>query len=255
MKFQVLMSAMNQTDFSNVEKSNLKCPVLIVNQCDEEGVTDYQKITMVSTKERGLSKSRNMAIANAKSELCLLSDDDEIFVDDLENIVVKAYEEIPDADVIIFGTEYKSHICNKPNKLKRLQLLKVSSVQISFKLNSIKNKFNFDNKLGAGTGNGAGEETKFLWDCYGKGLKIYYYPVKILKLREKQSTWFTGYDEAYFYNRGKVTRYIMGRFYATLYAYYYAFSHRKLYNKQISIFKALKYMIKGIKEGKLNENS
>ena len=187
--------------------------------------------------------------------MCLLSDDDEIFIDDLENVVAKAYAEISDADVIVFGADYKSHICNKPSKLKKLQLLKVSSVQISFKLSSIKNKLYFDEKLGAGTGNGAGEETKFLWDCYSKGLKIYYYPVKILSLREKQSTWFNGYDENYFYNRGKVTRYIMGRFYSTLYAYYYAFSHRKLYNKQISIFKALKYMIKGIKEGKLNENS
>lgn len=255
MEFQVLTSAMFQSDFSIVEKSNLKCPVLIINQCNEEGVSVFNGAKMISTTERGLSRSRNMALSNAEGEICLISDDDEFFIDDLQSQILNAYKEIPEADVIIFGTEYKSHICNKPTKLKRLQLLKVSSVQISFKLNSIKNKFNFDNKLGAGTGNGAGEETKFLWDCYSKGLKIYYYPVKILSLREKQSTWFTGYDEAYFYNRGKVTRYIMGRVYATLYAYYYVLSHRNLYKKNLSAFKALKNILKGIKEDKLNENT
>ena len=253
LKFQILMSAMHQTDCSNLEKSNVKCNAIIVNQCDEEGVVECCNGKMINTLERGLSRSRNLAIANADAEYCLLSDDDEFFVDDVDKVIVNAYEELPDADIIIFGTDYKSHLHDTPKKLKRLELLKVSSVQISFKLSSIKDKISFDTKLGAGTGNGAGEETKFLWDSYGAGLKIYYYPVKILKLREKTSTWFAGYDEKYFYNRGMVTRYIMGKFYSTLYAYYYALSHKNLFKQTISPRKALKSMLKGVREDKLND--
>ena len=51
-------------------------------------------------------------------------------------------------------------------------MLRVCSCQITFKRASIiDNKLIFDVKLGAGTGNGAGEENKFLLDCYDKGLK------------------------------------------------------------------------------------
>ena len=48
---------------------------------------------MIYTTERGLSKSRNLAIANAKTDICLICDDDEIFVDNYEEIILNAYYE------------------------------------------------------------------------------------------------------------------------------------------------------------------
>ena len=66
MKIEVLMSAMHQTDFTLAYKSNVQSDLLIVNQCDKN---DYSELTvgihkwrMISTTERGLSKSRNMAL-------------------------------------------------------------------------------------------------------------------------------------------------------------------------------------------------
>ena len=51
-------------------------------------------------------------------------------------------------------------------------------------MNIIKSKLHFDVLLGSGTGNGAGEENKFLIDAYNAGLSIFYYPLEISSLHE-----------------------------------------------------------------------
>lgn len=255
MNFQVLIAAMNETNLRIIEESNIKSPALIINQCDNDGYEKVDDIVILNCRERGLSKSRNKAIENAEGEVCLIADDDEYFFDGLQETVLKAYAELPDADIIVFGISSKKNMYDCPRQIKKWHLLKVSSVQISFKLNSVKNKVAFDEKLGAGTGNGAGEENKFLLDCYKQGLKIYFYPIVILKLREKLSTWFDCCNEEYFYKRGMVTRYVMGRWHSVFYAFYYVITHKKQYRKTISVRKALKATLKGIKENKLNEHS
>lgn len=255
MDFQVLIAAMNETSLRIIQESNIKSPALIINQCNNDGYEEVDDTIILSCRERGLSKSRNKAIENAEGEICLIADDDEYFIDGLQETVLKAYAELPDADIIVFGVSSKKNMYDRPRRIKKWHLLKVSSVQISFKLNSVKNKVAFDEKLGAGTGNGAGEENKFLLDCYKKGLKIYFYPMIILRLREKESTWFGGYNEEFFYKRGMATRYVLGWWLSVFYAFYYVITHKKQYRKTISVRKALKATLKGIKENKLNELS
>lgn len=176
-----------------------------------------------------------------------MSDDDEFFVEDLESIVLKAYDYFQDADIIIFNMNNRPRTLGDiPRRLRKYELLKVSSWQISFRLKSVKNKIKFDSRLGAGTGNGASEENKFLLDCYKSNLKIYYYPAEIASVAQNQSTWFHGYDHKYFYNRGKTTRYILGYPMAVLYAFYFVIKKRTLYKKDTTLFKALKAILKGI---------
>ena len=68
---------------------------------------------MISTTERGLSNSRNMALKYAVGEICILCDNDEIFEDNYETVICKAFERLPDADIIAFSIE------NKITKLPR----------------------------------------------------------------------------------------------------------------------------------------
>ena len=223
MNMEVLLSCMNQEDFSVIGKSNLQgVGAVVVNQCDvdrEELVTDGIH-KMVKTPTKGLSVSRNIAMEHATADVCLLADDDELFEESLDEIVTGAYAQFPEADIIVFKISNKvKKLGNEAKRLKKWELLRVSSVQISFRMSSVKGVASFDPKLGAGTGNGTSEENKFLLDCYKKGLKIYYVPVEIASLQESESTWFCGHDEAFFFNRGKTTRYIMGFFMASLYAW------------------------------------
>ena len=61
MRLEVLISCMNQTDLSIVEKSQLTGDVLIINQAETDSCVevnhDNQRVRMITTKARGLSNS------------------------------------------------------------------------------------------------------------------------------------------------------------------------------------------------------
>ena len=143
---------------------------------------------------------------------------------------------------------------DKTVRIKFPKTMKVSSWQISFRRESlIKAGVRFDPLLGAGTENGAEEELKFLLDCQKAGLKIYYVPKEIAQVGQTESTWFSGFNEQFFVNRGATTRYILGFFPACLYALYYIIKKRGEYGGQISSIKATKAIFRGIFENKITK--
>lgn len=258
MSVEVLLSCMYKKDNSIIYESNLaNVHTLVINQCniDEDVIQeDHNKLHRVYlTKTRGLSVSRNLAIDNSEADICVLSDDDEVFVDDLEKIVESAYCENPTADIIIFNLENRHQkLGNKKKRLRGLDLLRVASWQITFRRESVCNKVRFDEKLGAGTGNGGGEENKFLFDCEKAGLQILYMPIIIATgIEDLGSTWFFGYDANYFYKLGAVLRYILGSAMGGVYCLYTVVTKRNLYKKDISLCKAFVKIAQGYFGGKL----
>ena len=251
MSLEVLLSCMNKTEFSIIEDSNLvNVNTLIINQCDkdEEIILD-SKHRVINTSTRGLSVSRNIGLDNTKGDVCLLCDDDEIFVDGLEEIILNAYTKLEDADIIIFKvSNWSEAFKGKIKRLSKIVLLKVSSVQISFEKESVIGRVGFDPYLGAGTSNGSGEENKFLLECHRLGMKIYYMPINILTLKDMGSTWFKGFDKNYFYRRGYTTRYIYGACFAIIYALYFVLTKRQLYKNTISLSEAVFYLYKGLRD-------
>ena len=251
MNLEVLISCMNQNDVSIVEKSRLTGDVLIVNQCQEEKTMEVwkkqQRIRMISTTERGLSNSRNMAVHASDRDICLLCDDDEMFSSDYEKVILRSFQRLPDADIIAF------HVHNKVTRIKRacrvnfLQSLKLASYQLAFRRKAIlEHGILFDPIIGAGSGNGCGEENKFLFDCLKKGLKIYFVPVAIAELQDSGSTWFHGYDQTFFYQRGATTRYIMGLLPALAYGGYNLLAKHSLYQNSMTLWGAAGAVFRGI---------
>lgn len=257
MKLDILMSCMHQEDARLITTSKITGSAVVINQCDQEGQrelpTELNKIKWFDSADRGLTKSRNLAISKSDADVCLLCDDDEVFVPDYQEKILGAYEKLPQADVIIFK------MVNRPAAfpdqimpLKFPKTIHVSSWQISFRRERLLERgVKFDERMGAGSGNGAEEELKFLTDCQKAGLRIYYVPEEIASVAQTESTWFKGFDETFFYNRGKTTRYIMGFFLAAAYAVYYVVRKRPMYASQISTGKALKATFRGIWENKL----
>lgn len=210
---EVLMSTMNQKDISFIDEMNIQSDVVIINQTDNNGVCELKynsfKILFISDTARGLSKSRNLALENATGDICLLCDDDIQYVDGYVDIVKQAFNEIQNADIIIFDsiiTDRAGIVGTKGfKKIKRVPRYKTfSSVLIAFRRNKIieKNiKFNTDFGTGSGKYNMC-EDSIFLRDCYKNGLKAYIYPAVIHKCAYKKSTWFNGYDRKYFFDIG-----------------------------------------------------
>lgn len=213
MSVEVLLSVMNQTDLSIVDKCNIHSDCIIINQCDREEVLsdsrEYGRVLMISTKERGLSRSRNMALKNASADICVLCDDDIVYINGYETIIENAFRELPEADLIVFNINSMNPDIRPQetyfSRIKKVPKHKMySSVHIAFRRKKIKETgLEFDIRFGAGSGiYSMAEDSIFFSGVHKAGLKAYVYPAVIANLYSDKSTWFHGYDERYFYDIG-----------------------------------------------------
>ena len=261
MKLDILMSCMHQTDDSLVTASRITGSAVVINQCDREERREYTTengtVRFRSTTQRGLTKSRNMAIAESGADVCLLCDDDEIFVPGYEEKILGAYERLPQADILIFRmVDQPCPFGDAPRRLKFPQTMHVASWQISFRREKLLSSgVRFDELLGAGTGNGAEEELKFLLDCQRAGLAIWYAPVEIASVAQTESTWFEGFNEKFFYDRGATTRYILGAPLAAAYALYYVAKKKDKYRSLLTPAQALGAIFRGIREDRITKQA
>ncbi len=210
-EFEVLMSCMHQKNFDIAYKSKVDSDLLIINQCDQDGYDEIEvnghTWRMISTTERGLAKSRNMAIINANGEICIFADDDQQFEKDYQSKIVQSFSKL-DADIIVFNVKRKGSTRQEKyysfQKIKRLPRGRgFSSCAMSFKLNKIREKkLSFNESFGSGTKWGAGEDTLFIRDLHKNGIKAYGHPEVISEIVYGESQWFSGFDEKYYYNSG-----------------------------------------------------
>lgn len=254
-----LISCMYQ-DQSIVERTRVQTNAVIINQCDEDYLLEYDfvnsegkncHVKFVSTRERGLSCSRNMAIRNCTDDVCIVCDDDEELADGYEQLVLEGYGHYPEASVVTFkiNREYKNHrnYPSPPGRRHNLaSILQTNSLEITFKRKDILEKgILFDEMMGSGTGNGSGEEEKFLIDIRRSGLNLFFYPNTIATVHKGESQWFKGFDSSYFYNKGWAARRILGGPTSVFYLCYFVLAHYKQFKSDISLIPLIKSLAKG----------
>ena len=246
---------MYKNDIDFLEKMNIRGKCTIVNQFNKDSKKKIGRVTIINSSERGLSRSRNLAIENCNSDIGLVADDDIEFIDNYDQIVDEAYKQVPDADIIIFKLpdSFKKRAASfskfkKIKKLNFLNILGICSVQTSFKLNSIKN-IRFDENFGSGSSIiSSGEENIFLSDCLKNKLKIYYYPKTILKkIDQDTSSWFKGYNENFLEDRGAVY-YRFSKFLYPLLFIQFIIRRKKLFDGKFNSFQMIRIMLNGIKK-------
>ncbi|WP_290752861.1 glycosyltransferase family A protein [Exiguobacterium sp. UBA3968] len=207
MSIKVLVSTMNLKNYIH-DQMNINSAI-IINQSQNIIDQHSERIKYINVNESGLSKSRNLAIANCNSDISIITDDDVIFNDNYESIIKKAYKENPIADVIVFrvkrvGGRNKKYK-NKSKKINKWTIMKVSSVEITFKTKKIKeNHIKFNENFGAGSKFLMGEENLFLKDCLDRKLNIIYLPIEIATVDMSESSWFEGYNDSYLSAKGAV---------------------------------------------------
>lgn len=257
MKLTYLISCMHQKDASIIERTGVQSDVVVINQCEHNSIEEFDFINrkgekchakFICTTERGLSRSRNMAIRYAEGDICQICDDDQTVSEDGEDVICNVYKEHPNVGVITFSLirkDINKTYPNKPQNLSFSQILRTNSLQITFKRDVIlKADIKFDAKLGSGTGNGGGEENKFLFDCKKKGIKLYYSPENIGTVYPSESQWFKGYTSQFMRNQGWTCRRILGSFLGLIYCIYYGYAHRRNY-KDMTVIKAWCHLLQG----------
>lgn len=261
MTVEVLFSAMHLTDFSIYERSRCTTDALIINQTDHEAyekkIINGHVVRMYSTTQRGLSRSRNMALIHAKGDYCLIADDDEELCEGYEKMITDAFERNPQADAIAFNY-HDLNFRLKHSKRKTIQTEReshknsfFSSVTLAFKREKVlKEGIWFNLKLGAGSGIiSTGEESEWESNLRNKGLKLYQCPEFITTVKTETSTWFKGHNESYFYDLGAG---LSARYGVMKYLYQFYFPLRLRKETMLSVRKQLYYMnagMKGFKKG------
>lgn len=250
---ELLISTMHQHDHSLLDRMQVNSDAVVVNQCDRNSIGEFNyngySIKWINSKERGLSNSRNMALKNARGDIVLLCDDDEVLYDGYADNISNSYKEVSDADLIVFNINRIGW--NEEEKrfssIKRIPFFKTySSVHISFRRKQvINNSIMFDMHFGAGSGlYSSAEDAIFCVECHRAGLKMYTYPLTIGQVTCESSSWFHGYDERYFYDTGAFlaraypkTKYLM--------MVYYPVRCRRI--SSLSTGKILSSIIRGIR--------
>lgn len=252
MTIELLISTMHQKDSSLLDKMNIHSDVVLINQCDadEKKVFTYNgyRVVWINTTERGLSRSRNMAIRNATADICMLADDDMEYRSNYADIVCSAFEE-KDADIIGFQVigiekEFKKY-AGEERRISYLNSMKMASVELAFRRSSfVEKNIRFDELIGAGTEFLMGEENALLFQCLRKKLSIYYIPQIIADLHIGESTWFQGRNERFFVGKGAAFA-AMNTPFTTLLILQFAIRKRALYQNEASFGEAVCQMMRG----------
>ena len=252
-KFEILCVTMHQTDFSKLEEMNIHSDVVFANQADrtafEEVEFEGHRARMITTATRGVGINRNMALCYAEGDICLFADDDVTYHDDMEARVLAEFDAHPDADIVIFhidaGEERKQIRYPKTKKCRGLFRMPWGALRIAFRLDSIK-KANlwFTTLFGGGCIFPSGEDSMWLREAKRKGLTFYVSKETIGKTDVSESSWFTGYNEKFFFSKGAGIRAMYGSF-SGIFNWYYLFRYRHVGN--MSVLQKRKWMKNGEK--------
>lgn len=256
-KLEVLVATMGReiNDLSLVDKMNIQSDVLIINQTNTVSyVADKSKrAKMYSFDERGVGLSRNNALMRSYSDICVMADDDMVYVDNYESIIMSAYEKHPDADFIVFNVRvhYNDRIEERVKKNGRIRYwnsLKYGTVTFTFKRESVlKKNMSFSLLFGGGTKYSSGEDTLFIWTALKKGLKIYSEKTIIADVYNYDSSWFEGYNDKFYKDKGALFK-AMDPFLYPVLNMQLAFRKRKQYQTSKSVWDIVKIMNEGSKE-------
>lgn len=252
MKVQVLIATMDQKDDHLLEDMNIRTDVIIGNQCDRNEIVQQNfrghVATWLSFKERGVGLNRNNALMRATADICILADDDVTLVDDYEALVCKAFEDCPEADVLVMNTIEDHRFQNKKiTKINHFNYQRYGAARIVFRRKQVSMAgIYFNQNFGGGTQYGSGEDTLFLKACLDKKLRVYGVPVAIAKIsNERPSTWFFGYNEKFFHSKGALFSCLNPNLYRAT-AFVHCIKNYRKY-KEFGILNAYYVMMKGAK--------
>lgn len=141
-------------------------------------------IRIIFSDSKGISRSRNIAIAAAESDVCLIADDDITFLPEAFNNIIEAFSSDERLDIALFRIKGKK----KSYPERRIRVngklphgYWVTSPEIAFRRTSIQNKLRFREDFGLGAPYfTAAEESFWITDAMRLGLAIDIIPEEIV---------------------------------------------------------------------------
>lgn len=191
--FEILLSTINRTSLSFLQGifpdgDFLNYKILVINQTSKDNLltSEINNIRVINSFEVGLSKSRNLAIENARGDICIFADDDITYFKNFDKIIIQSFEKHNQADMITFQmADDQGKLYNKyPNIVNhdKRSVRTVNSVVIAFyRKKIIKEKVIFNINFGLGSIFETADEYIFLRSALKAKLNVCFEPITILK--------------------------------------------------------------------------
>lgn len=155
--------------------------ILIINQTTERKMlaSPYNNVRVINSLEKGLAKSRNLALKYAEGAFGLIADDDVVFQPGFINEITDACHVLPKNGIWVFratdsnGNLYKKYPDGTVKGLSQLQQLSVMSIEMVVNIAAIKKQnISFDERFGLGSTFIMGEEAIFVKAVHNAGLQV-----------------------------------------------------------------------------------
>jgi len=219
MTLQMLISSVGQEPHALIEKMKPECDCILVNQkadyLYEEFAYQGHQIRCFSMQEKGVGLSRNHALLRADHELCLFGDEDIVYERGYTEKVCHAFEEHPEADMLLFNVkvveERRTYWTEAFHRVRWYNCGRYPAYSFALRTEVMHERnLTYHLWFGGGARYSNGEDSLFIRDCIRSGLKVYALPVTIGEEVPRPSTWFAGYNDKFFYDRGVLYHYLYG---------------------------------------------
>lgn len=257
MKIQMLVSAVDQDVRTLAERMNIRTDAVIVNQCGAFGYEEYEhhshRIQCYSFRERGVGLSRNSALMRAEAEISVFADEDIVYHDGYERKIEEAFAGNKEADMILFNVKVapsrRTYWNEKEKRIHWYNYGRYPAYSIAARTEALhRANVSFSLLFGGGARYSNGEDSLFLRDCLRQGLKIMASPEEIGEEKERESTWFHGYNDKFFRDRGVLYHFLYGRM-AVPFSLRFLLAHKEEMCRETGWKRAYGLMREGIREG------
>lgn len=205
---------------AHMEKMNLSAESILIHQCDRNGYEELecngQKVRCYHFAERGVGLSRNNALLRADGDIAVFADEDIEYEKNAAEKICAEFEKHPEADMLLFNVkvtkERRTYWNDSFHRVRWYNCGRYPAYSFAIRTGKMHEKnLTYSLLFGGGARFSNGEDSLFISDCLKAGLQVYAVPVCIGEEIPRPSTWFFGYNEKFFYDRGVLYHYLYGR--------------------------------------------
>ena len=252
----MLISGMNLDTTHVAENMKLEADAIVINQTDSFGYEEYQynnrNIRVYSFIEKGVGLSRNNALLRADGDIVLFSDEDIVYKEGYAKAVLDAFEANPDIDMIFFNFDVaedrQTYHIEKKGRIRSYNCGRYPTYSLAVRREVLHKKgITFSLLFGGGAKYSNGEDSLFIKQCIKSGMKALALPVTLGREVPRPSTWFNGYTDKFFYDRGVLYKALYKGLAKPL-ALRFLIAHRDIMLTNRKLMDAYKLMTQGMKE-------
>ena len=178
---------------------------------------ERKDVSLYKYQGQGLSANRNLAMEKATADLVMFADDDTHISSRILDTAITAFDQHPQLDVAFFcaSTYTGKPLKNYPEKefdiVKMPEAYSISAIEMICRRIKVQGYIRFDERFGLGTKFlTCGEEEIWMEDAIKKGLKMRYFPIKIVETSTMLKKSLIYVDAGVQRSRGAMTYYLYG---------------------------------------------